>query len=112
MSPQLDDAWLIDVEPQDRLREGEPKGAAVEAATEVQDNRIRLTPKEIRAPVVELFGAQHDHVLVRRRKRGPMDSLEVIVDPVHRLRGRVVTQNGAPRTAFIRAQIQRDEVRL
>lgn len=51
-----DDTRLIDVEPHDRRRWGEPEEAAVEAATEVQHNGIRLPGKVIRAPVVELPG--------------------------------------------------------
>src|SRR5208283_4779039 len=101
----------IDVEPQHRRRWGKPKCAAVEAATEVQDHRIGMTGDKIDTPVVELLGAQRDQILVAGRQRCPMYALEVIVDAVHRLRSRVIPQNGVPRTAFICTQVQGDQIR-
>jgi hypothetical protein len=40
-----------------------------------------------------------------------MYALEVIVDAIDRLGRYVVTQNRSPRTAFIRSQVQGDQIR-
>ena len=101
---------LIEVEPQRSWRRREPEHATVQAATEVQDHHVGMAPKEIGAPVIQLLGAQRDQILVRYRQRGPVDALEVIVDAVNGLRGGMVAENGPPRTAFIGAQVQRDQV--
>jgi hypothetical protein len=55
-----------------------------------------MTRKEICAPVIELFGAHRNQILVRRRHRGPMYPLEVIVDPVDCCRSEVITQYWSP----------------